>query len=149
MGRIRGLAAGLGMATLMVIGAACQSGSAVLLTEVQGLPSFVAIGQENEVGFRIQAGQQISDATLWVQLRAEGVTLHDPNIAQVSYRHPNDDSFKSIPLRPDDGKLKGTLEAGWEIPEDYDGNGEIRITFLPNAPAMSFYVDLGVSNTKS
>ncbi len=58
---------------------------AVTLTGIRDLSPSLTIGQEADFKIRIQTTQQVIDATLWVQVRADGIALNDPaiNAAQL------------------------------------------------------------------
>ena len=116
---------------------------AVTLTGIRDLSPSLTIGQEADFKIRIQTTQQVIDATLWVQVRADGIALNDPDIMQLSYRHPGDESFRFITLTPTKGKLKGPLKSGWTIPAGYDDAAEVLITFLSgNDPSVPYFFDL-------
>lgn len=124
-----------------------QVGLAVTLTKEKDLPSPIAIGQESEIRFRIEASQQVTDATLWLQLRADGVALDDPASVRLTYRHPGTGSFSSVTLTSVGGVLKAPLRSGWSFPEDYDDTGNLRITFQSGAPAAAYSIDLWAEGT--
>ena len=120
----------------------------VTLTEIQGLPSSVDVGDEYDIKFRIQATEQVNDATLWVQLRSESASLNNPAAASIEYRNKNEGgSRKSIPLTAVNGKLNGSLKSQWEIPAGYDDNGELRLSFPSgDAASISYFVDIWVES---
>ena len=119
-----------------------QVGLAVTLTKERDLPSPIAIGQENEIKFRIEASQQVTGATLWLQLRADEVALDDPASVRLTYRHPGTGSFSSVTLTSVGGVLKAPLRSGWNFPKGYDDTGNLRITFQSGAPAAAYSIDL-------
>ncbi len=133
-------------------------GPAVTLTEVKGLPSSIAAGEQNDVEFRIEAARAVSNATLRLRVRAAGITLSDPTIAQVEYKHPHGGS-NAIVLAALDGNLGGELKSGWEIPAGYDQTAKIEIpagydqtakieiAFLPDAPAAAYQLDVWIEGT--
>ena len=122
------------------------SGPAVTLTELKGLSSPIATGEKNDVEFRIEAARAVSNATLRLQVRAAGITLSDPTITEVEYKHPVGGS-NAIVLAALDGNLGGELKSGWEIPAGYDQTAKIEIAFLPNAPAASYQLDVWIEGT--
>lgn len=126
--------------------AAPPSSSAVKLTPIQGLPSSVKVDDDYDIEFRIQADEDVNDATLKFQLRTDGVGLNDPNIATVEYRNKDeDDSRRSVPLALLDGKLDGNLKSGWNIPSGFDDTGEVRITFGSNdVSSAPYFIDIWV-----
>jgi len=124
-----------------------QVGLAVALTKEKDLPSPIAIGQENEIKFRIEASQQVTDVTLWLQLRADEIALDDPASVQLSYRHPGTSSFSSVTLTPVGGVLKAPLRSGWSFPEGYDDTGNLRITFQSSALPAAYSIDLWAEGT--
>ena len=121
-------------------------GSAVTLTEVKGLPSPIATGEQNDVEFRIEAARAVSNASLRLRVRAAGITLTDPTIAEVEYKHPVGGP-NAIALAALDGNLGGDLKSGWEIPAGYDQTAKIEIAFLPDAPAASYQLDVWIEGT--
>jgi len=120
----------------------------VTLTEIQGLPSSVEVGDEYDIEFRIQATEQVNDATLRVQLRSENASLNDPAVASIEYRNKNEGgSRKSVPLTAVGGKLNGSLKSQWEIPAGYDVTGELRLSFpSSDAASTSYFVDIWVES---
>ena len=121
---------------------------AVRLSPSQDIPRSITIGQEADFRIRIQTTRQVTDATLWFQVRADGIALEDPATTQVSYRHPGQESFRVITLTPTEGKLKGPLKSGWTIPADYDDSAEVLITFLfDNRLAVPFFIDIWAEGT--
>ena len=120
---------------------------AVLLTKIEDLPSPIAIGQENEVRFQIQANVAVTDATLWLRLSAQGVSLNDPTSVEVAYRHPDNSSYISVALVSADGDLRGALRSGWDIPAGFDDIGRVRLTFQNHAPEAFYSADLWVEGT--
>jgi len=120
----------------------------VTLTEIQGLPSSVDVGDEYDITFRIQAGEQVNDATLRVQLRSENASLDDPSVASIEYRNKNEGgSRKPVPLTAVNGELNGSLKSQWEIPAGYDANGELRLSFpSSDAASTSYFVDIWVES---
>ena len=121
---------------------------AVTLTEIQGLPSSVDVGAEYDIEFRIQATEQVNDATLRVQLRSESASLNDPAVASIEYRNKNEGgSRKSVPLTAVNGELNGSLKSQWEIPAGYDDTGELRLSFpSSDAASISYFVDIWVES---
>ena len=116
---------------------------AVTLTGIEDMSPSLTIGQEADFKIRIQTAQQVIDATLWVQVRADGIALNDPTVMQVSYRHPGDESFRFITLKPIEGTLKGPLKSSWTIPAGYDDTAEVLITFLSgNDQGIPYFFDL-------
>ena len=121
---------------------------AVTLTEIQGLPFSVDVGDEYDITFRIQANEPVNDATLRVQIRSESASLNDPAVASIEYRNKNEGgSRKSVPLIAVDGKLNGSLKSQWEIPAGYDDTGEVRLSFpSSDAASISYFVDIWVES---
>ena len=121
---------------------------AVTLSRSQDMPRSITIGHEADFRIRIQTTRQVTDTTLWFQVRADGVALDDPATTQVSYRHPGQESFRVITLTPTEGKLIGHLKSGWNIPADYDDSAEVLVTFLSdNRPAVPYFVDIWAEGT--
>lgn len=127
----------------------------VVLSEIDPLPSSITVGEKYKVKFRIEATELVSDATLWFQLKAKGVSLDDYTIVEVDYKHPSGSS-ELISLTSSGETLKGELKSGWGIPTDYDETARMEITFQSDAPIASYYIDLwveegsgGVSNPSS
>ncbi len=121
---------------------------AVRLSPSQDILRSITIGQEADFKIRVQTTRQVTDATLWLQVRADGIALEDPTTTQVSYRHPGQESFRVITLTPTEGKLKGPLKSGWTIPADYDDSAEVLITFLfDNRLAVPFFIDIWAEGT--
>lgn len=121
-------------------------GPAVTLTEVSGLSSPISTGDRNDVEFTIEATQPVSDATLWLRLTADGTTLDDYDIVEIEYEHPGG-NFDVILLAPSGGGLEGELKSAWEIPAGYDETAKVEITFLPDAPAASYQLDVWIEGT--
>lgn len=116
---------------------------AVTLSPSQDMPSSITIGQEADFSIGITTTRQVTDTILWFQVRADGIALDDPASIQVSYRHPEQESFRVITLTPTDGKLKGPLKSEWTIPADYEDSAEVLITFLSdNRPGARYFVDI-------
>ncbi len=120
------------------------AGQVVELTTVKDLPSTIVIGEANQVRFEIQVSREISDATLWVQLRGQGTNLGDPTIVEIEYSHPGESS-ESVSLTPSGANLKGALKSGWNVPVGYIA--DLEITFMPNAPLTTYFVDLWLDGT--
>ena len=120
-----------------------QVGLAVMLTKVEDLPSSIAIGEENEVRFKIESDHEVDNATLMFELRAQGANLTAPSLVDVRYRHPDDD-FESVSLTSSGGNLRGTLKSGWDVPDDYDETARIEIIFNSGAPTASYSIDLWI-----
>ena len=121
---------------------------AVTLSPSQDIPRSITIGQEADFRIRIQTTRQVTDATLWFQVRADGMALDDPATTQVSYRHPGQESFRVITLTPTEGKLIGPLKSEWTIPADYDDSAELLITFLSDyRPTVPYFVDIWAEGT--
>ena len=121
---------------------------AVTLSPSQDMPRSIAIGQGADFRIRIQTTRQVTDTTLWFQVRADGIALDDPATTQVSYKHPGQESFRLVTLTPAEGKLKGPLKSGWTIPADYDDSAEVLITFLfDNRLAVPFFIDIWAEGT--
>ena len=118
----------------------------VVLAEIEPLPSSITVGEENEVEFRIEATEPVSDAALWFRLKANGVSLDDYTIVEVDYKHPSSSS-NLISLTSSDGTLKGELKSEWGIPTDYNETAKMKITFQSDAPIASYYIDLWVEGT--
>ncbi len=124
------------------------SGPSVTLTEIQDLPSSVDVGGEYDIEFRIQATEQVNDATLRVQLRSGNASLNDPAVASLAYRHKNEGgSRKSVPLTAVNGELNGSLKSQWKIPAGYDDTGELRLSFpSSDAASISYFIDIWVES---
>ena len=118
----------------------------VSLVEIEPLPSSIIIGEEAEVKFGIEVAEPVSDATLWFELKADGVSLDDYTIVEVDYKHPGG-SFDPVSLTSSGGVLKGELKSRWDIPSDYDETAKMEITFQPDAPIASYSVDLWVEGS--
>ena len=118
----------------------------VSLVEIETLPSTIVVGEGNEVEFGIEASGPVSNATLWFELNADGVSLNDYTIVEVDYEHPSGGS-DTVSLTSSGGVLKGELKSGWSIPADYDETAKMEITFQSDAPIASYYVDLWVEGT--
>lgn len=116
---------------------------AVTLVEIKDISSPVINGQKASFKFGVQTKQQVTDATLWLQVRVDGIELNNPNIVQISYKHSNEEAFNFVSLTAKDGKLKGPLKSDWTIPAAYDGTVEVLVLFLSDGePAAPYSVDL-------
>ncbi len=140
-----GIALGFIVSNILRIGPTTLS-QAVTLTEKEGLPSVMAFGQEETLKFEIEASENVTAATLFFELVATGVSLGNPGIADVSYKHPGQ-SEQSVSLSATDGKLRGALVSPWDIPSGFDGTGEIKLTLKPGAPLATYHIDLWVDGT--
>ena len=120
------------------------AGQVVQLTMVKDLPSSIVMEEVNQVQFEIQVSREVSDATLWVQLRGEGTNLDDPTIVEIEYSHPGESS-ESVSLTPSGANLRGALKSGWNISVGYIA--DLEITLMSNAPITSYFVDLWLDGT--